>query len=139
MSHRGAEKGDAVAEYEMTLGGCGPCVCKKCLLWWSGRCPRGGCWDEWRARYEPWPGPVRRQWSDWDKPGEQAHWCRGGACYAALSCPDYIEYATNRTIVQDCLGGAVVKYQDGYIQCSMIEVMGCEECYRRFEERTGGD
>ena len=64
----------------MTLGGCGPCVCKKCLLWWSRRCPRGGCWDEWRARHEPWPGPVRRQWTDWDKPGEQAHWCRGGAC-----------------------------------------------------------
>ena len=26
-------------------------------------------------------------------------------------------------------------YQDGYIQCSMIDVYGCEECYRRFEER----
>ena len=41
--------------------------------------------------------------------------------------------------MQDCLEGAVVKYQDGYIQCSMIDVMGCEECYRRFEERTEGD
>jgi len=139
MSHRGAEKGDAVAEYEMTMGGCGPCVCKKCLLWWSGRCPRGECWDEWRAVHEPWPGPVRRQWSDWDKPGEQAHWCRGGTCYATLACPDYIEYVKEQTIVQDCLEGAVVKYQDGYIQCSMIDVIGCEECYRRFEARTEGD
>ena len=128
-----------MAVYEMSMGGCGPCVCKKCLLWWSGRCPRGGCWDEWRAAHEPWPGPVRRQWTDWDRPGEQAHWCRGGACYAARACPDYIEYEADKTIVQDCLEGAVVKYQDGYIQCSMIEVMGCEECYRRFEERIEGD
>ena len=128
-----------MAVYEMTMGGCGPCVCKKCLLWWSGRCPRGGCWDEWRAAHEPWPGPVRRQWTDWDKPGEQAHWCRGGACYAAMACPDYIEYESDKAIVQDCLEGAVVKYQDGYIQCSMIDVMGCEECYRRFEERIEGE
>ena len=120
----------------MILGGCGPCVCKTCLLWWSGRCPRGGCWDEWRAKEDPWPGPVRKSWSDWDQPGEQAHWCRGGVCYEVDSCPEYIRYERDRTVVQDCLEGAVVKYQDGYIQCSMIDVIGCEECYRRFEERT---
>ena len=63
----------------VTLGGCGDCVCKSCLLWWSQRCPYGGCYDEHRAKVDPWPGPVRKSWTDWNKPGEQAHWCRGGA------------------------------------------------------------
>ena len=121
---------------EVVLGGCGPCVCRECLLWWSGRCPMGECWDDHRAKAEPWPGPVRESWSDWDKPGEQAHWCRGGVCYPVDNCPSFIRYDRSRTLVQDCLEDAIVKYQDGYVQCSIIDVIGCEECYRRFVERT---
>lgn len=68
-------------------------------------------------------------------PGEQAHWCRGGALYPVGSCTEYIRYEPDKAVVQDCLEGVVIKYQDGYIQCSMINVYGCEECYRRFEER----
>lgn len=116
-------------------GFCSDCICRSCLLWWSKRCPYGGCWDEHRAKVDPWPGPVRSQWTNWGQPGEQAHWCRGGALYPVDSCPDFIRYEPDKAIVQDCLKGVVVKYQDGYIQCSMIDVYGCEECYRRFEER----
>ena len=117
------------------MSSCNECICRDCLLWWSQRCPHGGCWDEWRARHDPWPGPVRKQWSDWAEPGEQAHWCRGGALYPVDSCPDYIHYDRERTIAQDCLEGCIVKYQDGYIQCAMLDMLGCEECYRRFEAR----
>lgn len=26
-------------------------------------------------------------------------------------------------------------YQDGYIDCSLVDTLGCEACYREFEER----
>ena len=119
----------------MTLGGCGDCVCRSCLLWWSGRCPYGGCWDEERARSDPWPGPVRKAWTDWNKPGEQAHWCRGGVFYPVSECLKHILYVREKTIVRSCLVANVTVYQDGYIQCSLVDVIGCEECYRRFEEK----
>lgn len=120
----------------MTLGGCGTCICRSCLLWWSQRCPYGGCYDEHRAKVDPWPGPVRKSWTDWNKPGEQAHWCRGGVCYEVDSCPHYIRYERDKAIVRSCLEANVVVYQDGYIQCSMIDLYGCGECYRRFEEKV---
>ena len=120
------------------MDSCSDCICRGCLMWWSGRCPHGGCWDDRRARIEPWPGPERRSWTAWAEPGEQAHWCRGGAFYPIRDkrCEAYVPYDRDRTSVLDCLEGPVAKYQDGYIQCSLINVIGCEECMRRFEERT---
>ena len=117
---------------------CSTCVCQDCLMWWSRRCPYGGCWDNERARVNPWPGPVRKSWSDWDQPGEQRFWCRGGAFYPVGHCDRYIHYERDKAVVQDCLEAAVVKYQDGYIQCSMLDVYGCEVCYRHFEAKTEG-
>jgi len=67
-------------------------------------------------------------------PGEQAHWCRGGACYATDSCPDYIRYEDEKTMVRTCLVENVTVFQDGYILCGLVDVLGCAECYRRFEE-----
>ena len=26
-------------------------------------------------------------------------------------------------------------YQDGYINCSLVDTLGCEACYRQFEDR----
>lgn len=115
---------------------CYDCPCRSCLLWWSSRCPYGGCFDDHRAKVQPWPGPERRSWSDWNLPGEQAHWCRGGAFYPAEHCDHYVEYDHDRTVVKSCLDANVVIYQDGHIQCSIIDTVGCEECYRRFEART---
>ena len=37
----------------VTFGGCGKCVCRSCLYWWSGRCPYGGCYDKHRAEIDP--------------------------------------------------------------------------------------
>lgn len=121
------------------LGGCGPCVCKNCMLWWSQRCPYGDCYDDHRAKVEPWPGPVRKAWSNWNQPGEQAHWCRGGVCYPVETCGHYIRYDREKTMVRDCLDAVVLVYQDGYIQCSLVNTVGCEECYRRFEARHKDD
>ena len=56
---------------------CSQCVCRRCLYWWSGRCPYGGCWDNHRAEVDPYdkahPDKLPRTvWIHWDKPGEQA-------------------------------------------------------------------
>ena len=46
-----------MSEYLKTRYGsfphCGSCVCQKCLYWWSGRCPEGECYDDKRAKEEP--------------------------------------------------------------------------------------
>ena len=56
----------------ITFGGCGQCVCRSCLYWWSGRCPYGGCWDKHRAEIDPYDKahpdePPRTTWSYWDE------------------------------------------------------------------------
>jgi len=117
------------------MGTCSKCACRSCLLWWSQRCPHGGCWDDHRAKVDPWPGEVRKSWTNWNLPGEQEHWCRGGAFYPTDSCLDYIEYEHDKVQVRTCLVENVQVFQDGYILCGLVNVLGCEECYRRFEER----
>ena len=81
----------------VTFGGCGQCICKKCLYWWSGRCPNGYCFDDKRAVDDPYDRAhpdksPRTLWSDWNKPGEQAHWCRGGVCYPVYHCNHFKKY-----------------------------------------------
>ena len=116
---------------------CGQCVCRNCLYWWSGRCPYGGCWDTHRAEIDPYdkahPGrPLRKWWSDWNKPGEQAHWCRGGTFYPVTYCPKFVKYKGCQ--VKECLKCNVAVYQDGYIACSLVDTLGCTECYKEFME-----
>lgn len=119
---------------------CSSCVCRNCLYWWSGRCPYGECFDDHRAKAEPYdkahPGkPPRTGWSNWNKPGEQAHWCRGGTCYPIYYCDKFVKYTGCH--VKECLEALVRVFQDGYIDCSIIDSVGCEECYKRLEERQG--
>ena len=123
----------------MSLFTCDECVCRRCLLWWSSRCPYGGCWDDYRAEVNPYdrahPNEApRKSWSDWQT--DQAYWCRGGVFYPTSDCPHYIAYDESKTQVCYCLWAPVTKYQDGYIQCSLVDSVGCEECYRRWERRT---
>lgn len=124
----------------ITFGGCGKCVCRSCLYWWSGRCPYGGCWDNHRAETDPYDKahpdePPRTAWSYWDKPGEQAHWCRGGTFYPAHYCPSFTKYNEEQHVAKDCLMAIVEVYQDGYIRCGLVDLFGCESCYREFEDR----
>ena len=117
---------------------CGDCVCHNCLYWWSKRCPYGECYDDYRAETDPYDAahpdqPPRDYWSDWNKPGEQAHWCRGGWFYPVSYCPHFVKYQGQ--VVKTCLGENVSIFQDVYIRCSMVDSNGCQECYRRFEER----
>ena len=90
----------------MTVFDCGSCICRICLLWWSDRCPYGGCWDEHRARINPYDqahpdDPPRKEWSNWAT--DQAYWCRGGVFYPTDKCEHFIKYDEAATQVQDCL------------------------------------
>ena len=121
---------------KVLIAGCGNCICKGCLLGRSGRCPHGSCFDDKRAKENPYdkahPGdPPRKLWSNWKT--DQAYWCRGGTCYPAYQCEEYIQYQGSK--VHSCLEANVQVYQDGYISCSLLYCGGCEECYERFEER----
>lgn len=114
------------------------CICEKCLYRWSGRCPHGRCYDDLRAKQNPYDKahpdkPPRTSWSNWKE--DQAYWCRGGILYQAYECEQFVEYDKTKTIVKECLEAVIQVLQDGYIQCSLVDLMGCEECMRRFEDR----
>ena len=117
---------------------CTKCICRTCLLWWSGRCPHGGCYDDLRAKEKPWDkthpnNPPRQSWGNWKE--EQAFWCRGGVFYTTSTCEHYEKLIEEGTNVRGCLGCNITQFQDGHINCSLIDTMGCEECYRRFAEK----
>ena len=116
---------------------CGECICDTCLMWWSGRCPYGSCYDDHMAEVEPYDkahtGVVRKQWSEWNRPGEQAHWCRGGIFYGHSECEHYVQYKGSRC--EDCLKAVVQIFQDGYISCTLVDQIGCERCYEEFERK----
>lgn len=115
---------------------CGQCVCQNCLYWWSSRCPYGSCYDDHRAKTDPFDKAhpertPRKLWSDWNKPGEQAHWCRGGASYPVSYCQHFVKYAGQT--VEECIDELIQVFQDGHIICSMKDAIGCEECIARLE------
>lgn len=127
-------------EWKLSMAGCGNCLCKTCLFWWSSRCPHGECYDSFRAKEYPYnemhPNqPPRTGWSNWKQ--DQAFWCRGGTFYPQTMCEHYVEYTDSE--VKTCLEANVQIFQDGYIQCSILDSIGCEECYRRFEARRAED
>lgn len=127
------------SQRRITFGGSDHCICRNCLYWWSQRCPHGECYDDYRASYEPYDKahpdrPPRKAWSDWDKPGEQAHWCRGGIFYPISYCEHFVKY--KGCTIKECLKCNVAVYQDEYIDCSMLDACGCEKCYEEFEKRT---
>lgn len=127
----------SVFEYLASLpdviwGGCSQCICKKCLYWFSGRCPNGGCFDDKRATDDPYDKahpdkPPRTAWSDWNKPGEQAHWCRGGIFYPVYQCSHFKKYMGIK--FEPCIRCDISVYQDGYRDCPLVDNVGCEACY----------
>ena len=111
------------------------CICEKCLYHWSGRCPYGGCYDDLRAIENPYDKahlgkPPRTSWTDWKE--DQAYWCRGGIFYQTQECDKFEEYVHSKHIVKECLKSIIDVFQDGYIRCSLVELIGCEECMRQF-------
>ena len=124
-----------MSEYLKTRYGsfphCGSCVCQKCLYWWSGRCPEGGCYDDKRAKEEPYNKKFperspRIQWSNWNLLGEQAHWCRGGNFYPVSYCERFVKYQGSE--IEDCIRAPVQYFQDGYLKCTLKDRIGCEAC-----------
>lgn len=129
---------DDLLNRKKSIFGCEDCVCEKCLYRWSGRCPHGRCYDDLRARKNPYdkahPGkPPRTLWSNWNKPGEQAHWCRGGIFYSVSYCKDFVKY--QGSAVECCVDCNIQVFQDGYISCSIKDSIGCDACIERAEGR----
>lgn len=123
---------------QLSMAGCGDCLCRDCLRWWSSRCPHGECYDDLRAKKNPYneahpDRPPRTGWSNWRS--DQAYWCRGGATYPAHACADYVHYEGSK--IEECLCANVQKFQDGYISCSLVDSLGCEACYERFMNKMG--
>lgn len=83
------------------------CLCRTCLYWWSCRC------------------------------GEKCGECDSIHYNQVYDCPKYAKRDDSQTRVHDCLEAVVVVYQDGYISCSLVDAVGCEECYKRFQEKIG--
>lgn len=115
---------------------CSKCICEDCLYWWSGRCPYGRCYDDYRAQADPYdkahPGePPRTGWSHWET--QQAYWCRGGSFYNVRECGHFVKYEGQQ--VKECLKAQVSVFQDGFIRCCLIDYMGCQRCYEEFERR----
>lgn len=122
---------------EASACGCGDCLCRECMLWWSNRCPYGECYDDRRAKENPYDAahpnkPPRTGWTNWRT--DQAFWCRGGICYPQHVCEHYVHYKGSK--VKSCLMANVQIFQDGYISCSLVDRVGCEACYRMFEEQA---
>lgn len=136
---------DFLNQKKPILSHCGQCVCRSCLYWWSSRCSYGDCYDDRRAEENPYdkahPGKApRTAWSNWNKPGEQAHWCRGGNSYPVRYCESFVKY--KGSTIEDCVAALIIIFQDGYISCSTKENIGCEACMERAEGRekeTGFD
>lgn len=113
---------------------CGLCVCRNCLYEQSGRCPYGTCYDSRRAKETPYDkahpdNPPRIHWSNWKT--DQAYWCRGGVFYPVSYCEKFVKYQGCE--IKECLKCNVAVFQDGYIDCSLIENFGCERCYEEWE------
>lgn len=113
--------------------GCGDCICRDCLMWWSSRCPYGECYDTHRAEVTPYDRafpdkPARTFWTNWEK--EQAYWCRGGFMYRAYYCEHYRKYTGS--VIMGCLKANVQKFQDGYMACGCGKDCDCEKCYEEF-------
>ena len=119
------------------LSGCSKCICRDCMHWWQGKCPYGSCYDDKRAKENSYinahGGVERKLWSDWNKPGEQDHWCRGAFFYGTNVCEHYIHYEGQT--IKKCLCANISVFQDNSIRCPLVEAIGCEECYRRFTEK----
>ena len=123
---------------EKPIKTCGDCICNSCLLHWSDRCPYGKCYDDNRAKDDPYDkshpdNPPRKSWTRWAEPGEQEHWCRGGSFYPVRGCREFIKYWGQE--IRECIGANVQVFQDGYICCSIVDTMGCEWCYERFKQK----
>ena len=114
----------------LSVAGCGNCVCRTCMLWWSNRCPHGECFDDWRAANDPYDKahpnePARKSWSHWKT--QQAWWCRGGSTYPVANCKDYVKYSGHE--VRTCLCANISVFQDGYISCPIVDTVGCQACW----------
>lgn len=119
---------------EHTFKACSQCVCNNCLYEATSRCPYGKCYDDRRAKEDPYDKvhpdkPPRTCWSNWRT--DQAYWCRGGVFYPVFYCEQFVKYTGSE--MQECIACNIWIFQDGYISCSLKDSIGCEACIARQE------
>lgn len=116
-------------------GSCSECICRYCLYWWFGRCKYGECYDDCRAKDDPYTKyfPERHLWSNSHNPGEQEHWCRGGSWFVSEDC-DYFEQYEGQKIEQ-CYRAMTSVFQDGYRICTMMVNGSCEQCLKELDRK----
>jgi hypothetical protein len=62
-------------------------------------------------------------------------YCHSYRCRNEKSCPKgykYKEYTGSK--VRECIGATTEIFEDGYIQCPVIECYGCEKCIEMYGE-----
>lgn len=52
---------------------------------------------------------------------------------AIQHCEHFVKYKGLQ--VKECLKANIAVFQDGYIDCSLIEGIECEQCYKELEEK----
>ena len=114
---------------------CTDCLCRYCLRFWQSHCPYGECYDDYRAKTDPYTAhkPERHTWTGSHDPGEQEHWSRGGALYPASECECYIEYEGSH--IEECVKANIQVFQDSFRTCSMMINGSCEMCLQELETR----
>lgn len=118
----------------LSMAGCGDCMCRCCLHWWKGDCPHGECFDDYFCTVYPYRG-EHAFFSLINEGNQKEHWCRAGESWQHREeeCQHYVIYEGQ--IIRSCIGANVRVFQDGAIVCSIIDSVGCAECYKRLEER----
>lgn len=112
---------------------CSECLCIYCLYLWSGRCRYGNCYDDYRAKSDPYTKhyPERHIWSNSCKPGEQEHWCRGGIFFPTEECESFEQYEGQK--IEQCHKASTRVFQDGYRICPMMVDGSCDQCMREMD------
>ena len=52
---------------------------------------------------------------------------------AIQHCEHFVKYKGQQ--VKECLKANIAVFQDGYIDCSLINSIGCEQCYKELKEK----
>ena len=57
--------------------------------------------------------------------------------YPERKCEHYVKYEGQS--IEECVDANIVVFQDGYVQCTLKDAMGCDACIARAEGRKIND
>lgn len=122
---------------EAVIAGCGDCICQKCCRKDSGSCPYGECYDDYRSLMNPRTDRLGAAAERHGRPyyDEVKHrWCIFGVFFPAEQCAEFIP--KDGTYITQCLTTLVTHYPDGVQFCPIVNSVGCQFCYERFDKEN---